>query len=75
MRRGHWNLDRVPGEAVITDLIKPKLYRATLPNGKQVTAFVDYRDEIEVAIGQRVSVTLSLADFDHARILSVLAAG
>lgn len=50
-------------------------YHATLPNGKQTVAFIQKKEEALLDIicpGDKVECTICPADFDRARIRSVV---
>ncbi|MBQ3240132.1 MAG: hypothetical protein IJB00_02995 [Akkermansia sp.] len=59
----------------IRERFAPTAYHATLPNGKETVAFLQKKEAHLAAIikpGDRVTVTICPADFDRARIRSIV---
>ena len=65
------NVDRrVPGKAVITEILGERTYRAHLPNGKEILAFYPrLRIGVPRSVGEEVRVALSLCDFSEGEIM------
>jgi translation initiation factor IF-1 len=62
--------ERIPGRAVITEVLSERTYHARLPNGKVIFAFVPRLRMTEpLQIGAEVSVALSLYDFSEGEIV------
>ncbi len=58
----------------IVERFAPTAYRALLPNGKPTVAFIQKKEEALLQViqeGQEVTVSISPADFDRARIISL----
>lgn len=59
----------------IRERFAPTAYHATLPNGKETVAFVQKKEAHllqKIQPGDKVNVTLCPADFDRARIRSLV---
>lgn len=68
----------ISAEAVVTEVLKPGLFRVELPNGKLSLGHFSKRlkrENPDVAPGDRVELELTPFDFDSARIRAVVRAG
>ncbi|MBK8095344.1 MAG: hypothetical protein IPK32_26075 [Verrucomicrobiaceae bacterium] len=63
--------DKLETQVVITQVLSPRTAHATLPNGKQVYAFIDAKKEpFLIQEGQSMAVRLDVADFSRAELLT-----
>lgn len=65
----------VDAECILLETIAPTAFRAALPNGKLTVAFLQRRELSLLPLlhpGTRVRVTICPADFDRARIRSLV---
>jgi hypothetical protein len=56
-------------------MIRPRIYRALLPNGKEITAFVPPKEAERIgplAVGAKVRARLTVEDFSSALVLEAL---
>jgi translation initiation factor IF-1 len=61
----------------IKERFAPTAYRATMPNGKETVAFVQKKEEhllSKIVPGDKVQCTVCPADFERARIRSIVTA-
>jgi translation initiation factor IF-1 len=68
----------IRAEAVVTEVLKPGLFRVALPNGKLSLGHFSKRlkrENPDVAPGDRVELELTPFDFDSARIRAVPGSG
>lgn len=67
--------DFIQAECILLEQFAPTAFHASLPNGKQTVAFVQKREAHLLPLmnpGARVLVTICPADFDRARIRSIV---
>ncbi len=67
--------DFVQAECTLLEQFAPTAFHASLPNGKHTVAFVQRRESHLLPLmipGTRVLVTICPADFDRARIRSIV---
>ena len=61
---------RIHARVVIREVLSPRTYRAALPNGKEILAFVKSRDVMPAyAVDDFADVLLSLCDFSEGRLV------
>ncbi len=61
---------RIHAPVTIREVVSPRTYRAELPNGKMIFAYILTGDEIPpLTPGTPYSVLLSLCDFDSGRLV------
>lgn len=67
---------RIPALVVIQEALDARSWRATLPNGKNITVYLRRSHPVPpIQIGDRCTAHLSLCDFDHGKIVAVEKAG
>jgi hypothetical protein len=60
---------RIKGRVVIREILKERITRATLPNGKEIIAYVHQQDPLpELRVGDEWTVELSLCNFSRGRL-------
>lgn len=68
------NANSIEARARILEVLSPRTYRAALPNGKRIFAFVPAKDpHLPIEAGAHVLVRVALADFSRGHIVRVLA--
>jgi len=61
---------RIHARVVIREVLSERTYRAALPNGKDILAYVKSRDVMpEYQVNDEVDVLLSLCDFSEGRLV------
>ncbi|MCE9520731.1 MAG: hypothetical protein K8R87_14430 [Verrucomicrobia bacterium] len=61
---------RIEGRVVIREILKERITRATLPNGKEIIAYVRKSDPVpELRVGDEWTVLMSLCDFNRGRLV------
>jgi len=61
--------DKIKTQVVIREVLNHRLAKATLPNGKEVHAFIDFQSELfPIVEGSTMRVRMDVADFSRAEL-------